>query len=253
MILAVDIGNTSTQFGLMRGEEVRERWSIRTQSRTPDECGALLLQLLDLRGVRADEISGVIIASVVPGALFDLETACRRYLGREPLVVGRKLKTGLKLRTDNPRELGADRIVNGVAALHRFGGPVLIVDFGTALTVDCVNDRGEYVGGAIAPGFKISEEALFSRTAKLPRVELTRPEVAIGTNTVTAIQSGLFWGYVGLVDGLVGRCLAELDEQAQVVATGGMATLLGEAASSVHAVEPDLTLVGLGLLYARNT
>ncbi|TNE89131.1 MAG: type III pantothenate kinase [Deltaproteobacteria bacterium] len=252
MILVADVGNSSTHFGLLDGEEVVERWSISTIQRTTDECGALVLQLLGMRGHSAADVDGVMISSVVPSVLYSLEKACHRYLEVEPLVVGRKLKTGLKLRTDNPREVGSDRIVNAVAALHLYGGPVVVVDFGTAITVDCVNEKGEYVGGAIAPGFRISEEALFARTAKLPRVELGRPERAIGTNTIAAMQSGLFWGYVGLVDGLVSRCVTELDDRARVVATGGMAELIGGAASTVQEIEPDLTLLGLGLLFSRN-
>lgn len=252
MILVADVGNSRTLIGLIEDGEVKERWRISTIQRTTDECGALMLQLLAHRGVEPAHIEGAMLSSVVPSVLYSLDKAIRRYLDVTPMVVGRKVKTGLKLRTDNPREVGADRIVNSVAAAHLFGGPVIVVNFGTAITVDCVNGRGEYVGGAIAPGFKIAEEALFSRTAKLPRVELQQPQRAIGTNTVAAMQSGLFWGYVGLVNGLVQQCLAELDEEAKVIGTGETSQLIGSAATAIDELQPELTLIGLGLLYERN-
>ena len=252
MILVIDVGNTNTVFGLMRGHTPVQTWRVSTMQRTTDESGVLVLQLLMHHGYGPGDVQGIVISSVVPSVLFSLEKACRRYLDVEPLVVGRKLKTGVKVRTDNPREVGADRVVNAVAAVERWGGPIVIVDFGTATTVDCVNRAGEYVGGAIAPGFRISEEALFSRTAKLPRIEVARPARAIGTNTVSAMQSGLFWGYVGLVDGLARRCRDELDPEAPVVATGGLAHLIGSASEVIEHIDPDLTMRGLALLYERN-
>jgi type III pantothenate kinase len=197
-------------------------------------------------------VDGAIISSVVPSVLYSFEKACLRYLDVEALVVGRKLRTRIKVRTDNPREVGSDRVVNAVAALERWGGPILVVDFGTATTVDCVNEAGEYVGGAIAPGFRISEEALFSRTAKLPRVEVRRPPNAIGKNTTDAIQSGMYYGYVGLVDSLARRCRDELGGTAKVVATGGLAQLLAEESEVIEEVDPFLTLRGLALLYEWN-
>lgn len=252
MLLVIDVGNTNTVLGLMEGQTLRARIRITTTVRTTDETGLLLLDALRHRGFQASDIEGAIISSVVPATLYAFEKACRRYLDVEALVVGRKLKTGIKVRTDNPREVGADRIVNSVAAVERWGGPIIIVDFGTATTFDCVNAKGEYIGGAIAPGFRISEEALVSKTAKLPRVEVKRPPKAIGANTTAAIQSGLYFGYVGLVDALAARCKEELGGSAKVVATGGLAQLLGEDCHTIEEVDPFLTLRGLVLLYERN-
>lgn len=252
MLLVIDVGNTNTVLGLMEGMEVRAQVRMTTRPRTTDEVGIFMLQALAHRGARLEDIDGAIISSVVPTVLYELQKACRNYLHCEPLVVGRNLKTKIKVRTDNPREVGADRIVNAVAALERWGGPIIIVDFGTATTFDCVNADGEYVGGSIAPGFRISEEALVSKTAKLPRVEVVRPESAIGRNTVSAIQSGLYFGYVGLVDALARRCREELGGQARVVATGGLATLLAGDSEVIEEVDPHLTLRGLALLYHRN-
>ncbi|TVQ93151.1 MAG: type III pantothenate kinase [Deltaproteobacteria bacterium] len=251
MILVIDVGNTNIVLGIMDGEEVARTFRVSTTERTTDETGVLLLTLLGHVGFRPGSLHGAIIASVVPSVQYSLEKALRRYLDLEPLVVGRGVKTGMKIRTDNPREVGADRIVNAVAAWHRYGGPVIIVDFGTATTVDCVNDKCEYVGGAIAPGLQIAEEALFSRTAKLPRVEVARPKTPIGTNTVAAIQSGLFWGYVGLVDNLVRRCQDTLGG-AEVVATGGLSNLIAPEVPAIGHVDGWLTLRGLAQIYARN-
>ena len=251
-ILVIDVGNTNTVLGLMAGREVVHTWRISTLPRTTDELGVLLLQLLAHRGVGAGDVEGAICASVVPSLVYTVEKACRRYLDVAALVVGRRLKTGVRIRADNPREIGADRVVNGVAAVALFGGPVVVVDFGTATTLDCINAAGEYVGGVIAPGLRISAEALFDRTAQLPRVELVKPEAVIGRNTVHAMQSGLFFGYVGLVDALVARVRGELDAAAKVVATGGYATLLASGSQQIEVVEPHLTLRGLAVLYERN-
>lgn len=253
MLLVVDVGNTNIVIGLMEGEQPKHTFRLTTTPRTTDEFGLALTQLLAARGLSAEPVSGAIISSVVPTLLYSLEKAVRRYFEVEPLVVGRKLKTGMKVRTDNPREVGADRIVNAVAAAQLWGGPVIVVDFGTATTIDCVNRGNEYVGGAIAPGLRIAEEALFSHTAQLPRIDLQRPKTAIGTNTVHAMQSGLFFGYTGLVDALVRRCREELDTgTVKVVATGGLATLIAAESKEIQLVEPHLTLKGLAMLYARN-
>ncbi len=253
MLLVIDVGNTNTVLGLYDGENLVQTFRISTSSeRTTDEYGLAFLQLLAVHGVTPGDVEGAIISSVVPTVLYSMEKGLRRYLEVEPLVVGRRLKTGVNVRTDNPREVGADRIVNAVAAIDKWGGPIIVIDFGTATTFDCINASGDYVGGAIAPGFKISEEALFTRTAKLPRVEVERPPHAIGTNTVHAMQSGLFWGYVGLVDGLAERCRGELDPKARIVATGGFATLVATESKVIEEVDPVLTLRGLQLLYARN-
>jgi len=253
MILVIDVGNTNTVLGLMDGEQVRETFRITTVGRTTDELGILMVQLLAHCGIQPDQLKGAICSTVVPDVLYTFEKACRRYLKVDMMVVGRKMKTGMRVRTDNPREVGADRIVNAVAAQARWGAPVIVADFGTATTFDCVDEHGDYVGGAIAPGFKIAEEALFARTAKLPRVEVKRPPKAIGTNTVGAMQSGLFFGYVGLIDALARRCRAELGGSATIVATGGMATLFAGEAETIEHVDPWLTLRGLAMLYALNT
>ena len=252
MILVIDVGNTNTVFGLMDGEHVVETFRITTMSRTTDELGLLMLQLFGLHGYGKDQIDGAIVSTVVPSQLYTIQKAAGRYLDREVLVVGKKLKTGIKVRTDNPREVGADRVVNAVAAVHKWGPPIVVVDFGTATTFDCVDENGDYVGGAIAPGFRISEEALVNRTAQLPRVEVTRPPAAIGKNTVHAMQSGLLFGYAGLCDALGRRCKAELGGKARVVATGGLATLVASESEVIEEVDAHLTLRGLALLYARN-
>lgn len=251
MLLVVDVGNTNTVIGLMEGEVVRAKLRLNTVDRTTDELGIVLLAGLQHRGVGRGDVTGAIVSSVVPSALYAFEKACQRYLGVDTMIVGRGLKTRLKIRVDNPREVGADRIVNSVAALQRWGGPIVVVDFGTATTFDCVSAEGEYVGGAIAPGFRISEEALVGRTAKLPRVEVRRPPRVIGTNTQDAMQAGMFYGYVGLVDALASRCAAELGG-AKVVATGGLSGMLGEESAVIEEVDPDLTLRGLALLFGYN-
>ena len=252
MILAIDVGNTNTVMGLMKDHNVVATFRISTKARTTDELGILLLSILGHRGVQADDIDGAIISSVVPSVLYSLEKACRRYMNVNALVVGRKCKTGMRVRTDNPREVGADRIVNSVAAYEKWGGPIVVVDFGTATTFDCVSADGAYLGGAIAPGVGIAEEALFSKTAKLPRVEVTKPSSPIGTNTIHAIQSGLFFGYIGLIDGLAKRCREALDPQAKVVATGGLSNLFGAESTEISEVDAWLTLRGLDILYHRN-
>jgi type III pantothenate kinase len=252
VILVIDVGNTNTVLGVMEGDTLKAQVRISTVDRATDELGILITQILAHRGYGAQDFEGAIISCVVPTVLYAFEKALPRYLDVEPVVVGRRLKTGIKVRTDNPREVGADRIVNSVAALEKWGGPILVVDFGTATTVDCVNADGEYIGGAIAPGFRISEEALVSKTAKLPRVEVRRPPTAIGTNTIHAIQSGMYFGYVGLVDALARRCAEELGGDPKVVATGGLAQLLAADSEVIQEVDPFLTLRGLALLYDRN-
>ena len=252
MLLVIDVGNTNIVLGVMDGEDLVRTFRVSTTDRTTDETGVLLLTLLENRGIERASVTGAIIGSVVPSVQYSLEKALRRYLDVEPLVVGKKLRTGMQIRTDNPREVGADRIVNGVAAWHAYGGPVVVVDFGTATTFDCVSADCAYVGGAIAPGLRIVEQALFSNTAKLPRVEVERPPAAIGTNTVHAIQSGLFWGYVGLVESLVERCRAELGKDARVVATGGLSRLIAPEVPAIEEVDGWLTLRGLRILYDMN-
>ncbi|MED5373604.1 MAG: type III pantothenate kinase [Myxococcota bacterium] len=252
MLLVIDVGNTNTVLALLDGERVRTTWRVSSAFSTTDEVGLQLVQLLALKGHDKSEVRGVIISCVVPEVLYALEKASHRYLDLQPLVVGKGLKTGMRVRTDNPREVGSDRIVNCVAALDKWPAPLVVVDFGTATTFDCVNTDGDYVGGAIAPGLQISVEALFQKTSKLPHISIRKPQNAIGTNTISAMQSGVFWGYVGLVDGLVERCSQELGGQVTCVATGGLSNLVGRACTSVEHISPNLTLQGLRLLYERN-
>lgn len=262
MLLVIDVGNTNTVLGALEGDRVVYRWRVSTEERTTDEFGLLLLQLLQHRGVLPAGLSGVVVSCVVPSVLYAIEKATRRYLSLDSLVVGRGIKTGMRVRTDNPREVGADRIVNAVAGVAAYGAPLVVVDFGTATTFDCVNHRGEYVGGAIAPGFGISADALFSRTAKLPKVELDESAPAIGTNTVGSMQSGLFWGYVGLVDGLAHRCKRELAQRGEeetgkatpvrCVATGGLSRVIGRHCDEIEEVDDNLTLFGMRRLFDLN-
>ena len=260
LLLVIDVGNTNIVLGALRGAEVLQRWRITTAERTTDELGLLTLQMLAHQGITPAHLEGVVVSCVVPSVLYTIEKACRRYLEQPCLVVGKGMKTGMRVRTDNPREVGADRIVNAVAAWKRYSCSLVVVDFGTATTFDCVDYNGDYVGGAIAPGFRISADALFERTAKLPRIEVEHPDRAIGTNTIASMQSGLFWGYVGLVDGLARRCKIELAEKAglkfpthiRCLATGGLSNLVGSACAEVDEVDNDLTLVGLQLLWEMN-
>jgi len=263
MLLVIDVGNTNTVMGALRGDTVVHRWRVSTTDRTTDEFGLLLLQLLEHRGVSPADLTGVVVSCVVPSVLYAIEKASRRYLDLDALVVGRGIKTGMRVRTDNPREVGADRIVNAVAAVKRHGTPLVVVDFGTATTFDCVDHHGDYIGGAIAPGFGISADALFQRTAKLPKVELDRTSGVIGTNTVASMQAGLFWGYVGLVDELARRSRADLADLAEAaglprphvtcVATGGLANVIGSACTEIEEVDDNLTLQGMRALFELNT
>lgn len=252
MLIGIDVGNSNTVIGALDGLDVIHLWRVSTQVRTTDEFGLTLMQLLQHEGIDPDQIEGVCVCCVVPSVLYAIEKSARRYLSCPVLVVGQGIKTGMKVRTDNPREVGADRIVNSVAAYERHGGPLVVVDFGTATTFDCVNQGGDYVGGAIAPGYQISADALFTRTAKLPRVQLEKPAQTIGTNTVSSMQSGLFWGYVGLVDGLARRCKEELSGDTQCIATGGLGRLIGGACEEVDDNDEFLTLAGLRILWERN-
>lgn len=257
MLLVIDVGNTNIVLGLMREREVVHHWRISTGARTTDEFGLTLLQLISHVGLGPKDVTGAIVSCVVPSTLYSIEKACRRYLDQQAMVVGKGLRTGMRVRTDNPREVGSDRIVNAVAAVERWPAPLVVVDFGTATTFDCVDQNGDYVGGAIAPGLRISVDALFSRTAKLPRVEVRAPKRAIGTNTVHSMQSGLYFGYVGLVDHLARTCKQELMERSGAekvtcVATGGFSNLIGRGCSEIDDIDEHLTLAGLSLLYQLN-
>ena len=253
MLLAVDIGNTNIAFGVFEGERLRATWHMATViHRMVDEYATVLLNLLHYQGLETHDIREVALCSVVPPLTATFEELFQRYFHISPLVVGAGVKTEVRIRMDNPREVGADRIVNAAAAHHLYHDPVIIVDLGTATTFDTVSGEGDYLGGAIAPGINTAAEALFTRAAMLPRVELVHPKQAIGTNTIDAMQSGIVFGYVGLVEGVVARIRQELGEKAKVVATGGYAQLIARETAVIDEVNPDLTLIGLRLIYLMN-
>lgn len=253
MLLAIDIGNTNTVLGLYRDNILVQSWRINTdKARTVDEYAIVIHDLFRLSDIHFNDIGDVIISCVVPSLLQTFEQLCRRYFQKKPQVVGPGIKTGMPIHYDNPKEVGADRIVNAVAAFERYRRSLIIVDFGTATTFDVISPKGEYLGGAIAPGVGISAEALFERASKLPRVEIARPAQVIAKTTVSSMQSGIFFGYVGLVDGIVVRMKNELREQPLVVATGGLAPLIAESSKSIDEVAPDLTLEGLRIIHNRN-
>ena len=253
MIFVFDVGNTNTVLGVYDGEELTHHWRIETnRNKTNDEYGMLIKSLFDFANLALSDISGIIISSVVPPIMFALEKMCIRYFNLKPLVVGPGIKTGLNIKYDNPKEVGADRIVNAVAAIHKYGSPLIIVDFGTATTYCYITEDKQYLGGAIAPGIGISTEALYTRAAKLPRIEIVRPEGVVGRNTVSAMQSGILYGYVGQVEGIVNRMKNESKQTPTVIATGGLARLIAQESSVIDIVEPFLTLKGLQLIYKRN-
>ncbi len=253
MLLTIDIGNTNTKLGIFEGETLSATWQIATRiHHTADEYATVLLNLLHHQGINESDIKGVSLCSVVPPLIATFEELFQRYFHVPPLVVGAGVKTGVRIRMDNPKEVGADRIVNAAAAHHLYGGPVIIADLGTATTFDTVSKEGDYLGGAIAPGIVTASESLFMRAAMLPRVELIPPKHAIGTNTIDAIQSGIVFGYVGLIENIVARIQQELKEKAKVVATGGYAELMAKETTVIEVVNPDLTLIGLRLIYNMN-
>ncbi|MBI2942346.1 MAG: type III pantothenate kinase [Chloroflexi bacterium] len=252
MLLAVDIGNTNIVLGVYRGAEQVAQWRITTEAhRMSDEHAIVLRNLFEFRGLRFDQVTGVVLGSGVPPLTVTFEELSRRYLHCEPLVVGPGVKTGVRILYENPREVGADRIANALAVHRLYGGPAIVVDFGTATTFDAVAANGDYLGGAIAPGITIAAEALFQRASRLWRVELARPRTAIGRNTVGAMQAGILFGYVGLVEGLVARFQAEMGP-ARVIATGGLADVIARETSIVEVVDQRLTLEGLRLIYELN-
>lgn len=253
MLLALDIGNTSIHIGLFDDGQLTSTWRIGVEhEKATDEYGVLLLSLLATREVRAPDIHACIIGCDVPPLTPTFQGVCRKYFNLEPLVVGHGLRTGVRILYDNPKQLGADRIIDAVAAIKLYGPPAIVVDFGTATVFDAINENGDYLGGALAPGIGIASEALFSRAAMLYRVELTRPPAAIGRNTIHAMQSGILLGYVGLVEGLVRRFKDELGTNAKVIATGGWAHQVARETDCIDIIDPELTLTGLRLIYEMN-
>ena len=253
MLLCIDIGNTNITFGLYEGKRLGPRWRIRTiHEKMPDEYGILLDQLFRQRGYRSEQVTGVAIASVVPPLNPVFKQVCRDYMGHTPLVLDVGVKTGVRIRYENPWEVGADRVADAAAVLALYRVPACVVDFGTAITFDAVSAEGDYLGGAITPGISIAAQALFERTAKLHRVELTWPPSVIGRTTTQSIQSGLLFGYMGLVEGMVTRFKAELGPETQVIATGGLAGMVARETEVIDVVDPWLTLHGLRIIYELN-
>ncbi len=253
MLLTIDIGNTNITLGLYNGKELGPRWRLATAfDHMPDEYGLQLLGLIEHAGHTAASVDGICLASVVPPITGKIIEACRRYLNREPLVVDAGVKTGVRVRYEDPRAVGADRIVDAVAVVHLYGVPACVVDFGTATTFDAISKNGDYLGGAIAPGINIAADALYQRTAKLPRVDLQKPPSVIGRNTVHSMQSGLLYGYVGLVEGMVARFRQELGADMKVIATGGLADVVAPETAAIQIVAPWLTLDGLQMIWEMN-
>jgi type III pantothenate kinase len=252
-LLVIDVGNTNTVLGVFDGRDLKAQWRLTTnRAQTADEYGILIRNLFNLDGIEAGEISGIMVASVVPPLNALLEEMAQKYFRLKALFLGPGTKTGIAIHYDNPQDVGADRIANSVAAFEKHGGPCVIVDFGTAITFDVVSETGDYLGGVIAPGLVISAEALFQRTARLPRVEIREPQRVIGSNTVGSIQSGVFYGAIGLVDGILDRLCGELGKKTKVIATGGQASLVCGVSKYKPPVDPSLTLEGLRIIYERN-
>ncbi len=254
MLLVINVGNTNIILGVYDGKKLLAHWRLGTvKERTSDEFGAFFMDFFRNENLEVSGIEAVVIASVVPPIMYSLEHAVRKYIKTEPILIGPGIKTGINIKYENPRELGADRIVNAVAACEIYGGPVIVVDFGTATTFNAISSKGEFLGGVICPGIKISAEALFQRTAKLPRIELSKPESVIGRNTAVSMQAGIFHGYVGQVNHIVNKIKKEMkEEKIRVIATGGLARLIASEAESIDEINGHLTLEGLRIIYEKN-
>jgi type III pantothenate kinase len=252
-ILVIDVGNTNTVLGLYQGDSLRALWRLATnREQTADEYGVVIHNLFALENLPASDINGIMIASVVPPMNIVLAEMARKYFKMEALFLEPGTRTGMAILVETPQEVGADRIADSVAAYEKYGGPCIVMDFGTAITFECVSQKGEYLGGVIMPGIGIAAEALFARTAKLPRVEFREPDRVIGTNTISNIQSGLFYGIVDAVDGMLGRLIATLGKQTKVIATGGQAPMIASASKYKPTLDSSLTLDGLRIIYYRN-
>ncbi len=253
MLLVIDAGNTNIVFAVRDGDQWRGTWRIRTDAqRTSDEYAVWLMTLLTHAGLTAQDVSAAVVGTVVPAALYHLRRCCREWFQVEPLVARASLDWGFEIKVDNPDEVGADRLLNALAGHRQFGGPLIVVDFGTATTFDVVDQTGAYLGGVICPGINLSIEALHQAAARLPRIGISRPQAVIGRSTVPAMQSGVYWGYIGLIEGLVTRIKTEFGGPMKVIATGGLAPLFTEGTLMIDQIEPDLTLDGLRLLAERN-
>lgn len=253
MIFVLDVGNTNIVLGVFEGDKLKHHWRMETnRHKSEDEYAMQVKSLFEHANITFSHINGMIISSVVPPIMASLERMCEKYFDLVPLIVGPGIKTGLNIKYENPREVGADRIVNAIAAIKEYGSPLIIVDFGTATTYCYINEQKQYMGGAIAPGISISTEALYSKAAKLPRIEIVRPEGIIGKNTVASMQAGILYGYVGQVEGIVQRIKKYSKMNPRVIATGGMADLIANESKAIDVVDPFLTLKGLQLIYQRN-
>jgi len=254
MLLAIDAGNTNVVCAVHDGKEWRGRWRIATRpDRTSDEYAVWLLTLFQLNGLRAQDVQRCVIGTVVPAALYNLRRLSREWFNVEPLVARAAVDWGFEIRVDRPQEVGADRLLNALASHHHYKGPLVVIDFGTATTFDVVAEDGAYLGGVIAPGINLSIEALHQAAARLPRIGIGRPQAVVGRDTVSAMQSGVYWGYVGLIEGIVGRIKAEYEAPLKVIGTGGLAPLFAEGTTIIQTIDPDITLEGLRLLAERNT
>ena len=256
MLLVIDVGNTNIVFGIYKDDELLYDWRISTsKDRTSDEYGLVFNQIFQFNGINPKDIKNIIMSSVVPPLMHTIPTMSMRYLGVDPMIVGPDLDTGINIKYDNPDEVGADRIVNAVAGFKKYGGPLIIVDVGTAITFCSISSEGDYLGGIIYPGIKISSEALFMRTAKLPKVEILKPDKVIGKNTASSIQSGLVYGYIGMIDYIIKKMIEEMDttkEKVTVVGTGGFSNLIASESEYICEIDRLLTLEGLKMIYERN-